>query len=644
MKKPSFLSVFVLSSIFICAQTARFEAISTKLPGFELLMEPPPKTSSLLTNQDNYYEQQKSEKNVNATFVQLGSAANAFSTAFNGRTYLWADPVLNSVVFTHRMTGGTEVEGNSRIAYDLSTDGGYSWIVDNRVFIPTGPDPGTGWPLNSGRYPQGLIINPVGNTNPDNAYYEYFSASLNGENNSWGGYVFGSNELTKIPPEATQNALTSGGDIWRVIPNAHHVTQLGVAWTVAESSKYDGLEYYYTGNLIMDRGEIVDGEIVYTEALYEFLEEGENFNDIKMAFAPDGLTGFIVAMTENLSDPVENTNYHPVLLKTTDGGETWSDSINVQLGGLYGIESVKNYLPDSIITLLDFYSDWDGNRNDLIFNMGFHVDIVVDKFGNPHLIGLISLGTTDGDWYPGLGTEWALYSEDGGESWDADPLWDQYWFDGNVGDFPVYNRPQASIDSTGRYIFYSWLDTEADQAEENNRPNIYFIYHKINNEGYSDIDNLTYFTQAWDKAFLGSQSYYVFTTNPSFEYFDIPFTYIEFEIPDDPLSAITYWYFTHSIIGDDIEDQYLLPANFKIEQNFPNPATGHTKIMVTAKTEIPVELRVSNILGQVVYKDRIKSCIHSHSFTVDVSGFDPGIYLYTVNIGNQSITKKMMVR
>ena len=164
-------------------------------------------------------------------FRQLGSSANAYSTAFNGSTYLWADPVLNAA-----------------------------------------------------RYPQGLIINPVGNTNPDNAYYEYFSASLNGENNCWGGYVFGSNELTQIPPESTQNAWSSGGDVWRVIPSAHHVTQLGVAWTVAESSWFDGEEYFYTGNLIMDRGEIVDGEIVYTEVLYEFLEEGENFNDIQYGF------------------------------------------------------------------------------------------------------------------------------------------------------------------------------------------------------------------------------------------------------------------------------------------------------------------------------------------------------------------------
>ena len=49
------------------------------------------------------------------------------------------------------------------------------------------------------------------------------------------------------------------------------------------------------------------------------------------------------------------------------------------------------------------------------------------------------------------------------------------------------------------------------------------------------------------------------------------------------------------------------------------------------------------MLGQQVYKDGLNSRSHAHSFSVNVSDFNPGIYLYTVKIGDQSITKKMLV-
>ena len=372
-----FISLILTISLF--AQTQKYQAISTKAPQEALLMEAPSNNASEYSMSDVEKESLKSSTNLSGTFIPIGVAGNAYSTLGNGRTALWADPMINSVAFTHRMTGGTEVEGNSRVAYDVSTDGGATWQTDNQVYTPTGPDPGTGYPMAGGRYCQGAIINPAGNTDPANAYYTYFIAALIGQNNIWGGYGWGSNGLIQLPPEATQTNWESAGDIWRLIPNAYHVTQQGIAWYVDESSPFDGSAHVYNGNLLLGRGEIIDGEVQYVEEVVSFLEEGEAFNDFKIAFAPDGQTGYILAMTESVSDPIDNTNYHPVFLKTEDGGESWSDPIHIQFGGEDGIESIKNYIPDSIIVQLDYYADWDGDRDELIFNMGFHVDMVVDK-------------------------------------------------------------------------------------------------------------------------------------------------------------------------------------------------------------------------------------------------------------------------
>jgi hypothetical protein len=643
MKKLLFL-ISLIISVSVFAQTQRFEAVSIKAPNQKVLPEPPTHNSSGVVESQSDADFQKSTDNLNGTFVRMGSAGNAYSTLFNGRTALWADPAINSVAFTHRMTGGTEIEGNSRIAYDVSTDGGATWQNDNHVYTPTGPDPGTGYPMAGGRYCQGAIINPEGNTDPNNAYYAYLSAALLGQNSIWGGLAFGSNSLTQIPPDATQNNWESGGDVWRLIPNAHHVTRDGIAWYVDESSQYDegSATYNYLGDLLLGRGEIIDGEIQYTEELMSFLDEGEAFNDFKIAFAPDGQVGYIVAMTESASDPVDNTTYHPVLLKTEDGGESWSDPIHVQFGGEDGIENIKNYIPDTIITQLDFYADWSGDRDELIFYMGFYVDLVVDAMGNPYMLGLISLATDEGTWYPGISTEWALYSKDGGETFDADPLWDQIWFDGMVGDVSVYNRPQIGIDYDGEHVFYSWLDSEAEQAEENDRPNIYLSGYDIEEDVYTEVENVTYFTQAWNKAFLANQSYYVFTHGEfSFEIF---FMYVEFTVPDDPLSDVYYWYIDDYILTPvDVPEFNASQQSFAVGQNYPNPATQQTEILVSADTRLPAELTISNMLGQVIYRDAATSSSISRKFSVDVSGFDPGLYLYSVKIGEKVVTKKMLV-
>jgi hypothetical protein len=625
------------------AQTINTKPVSFKAPTQELLMEAPASNAGVMGEGETPESYQKSINGVNATFIPIGNAGNAYSTAFNGRTYLWADPTINSVVFTHRMTGGTEVEGNSRVSYDVSTDGGATWQVNNQVYAPTGPDAGTGFPENAGRYPQGGIINPEGNTDPANTYYTYAATAMNGTNNNWGGYGLGSNMLTNLPPTATQANLTSEGDTWRLIPNSFHITQQGVAWYMDESSKYSAAAdaYEYTGEIYIGKGVMVDGVVSYEEELVGFLDPLEAFNDMKIAFAPDGQTGYILGMAENIGDPVPFTNYHPILMKTTDGGENWGDPIDVQLGGEDGIESIKNYLPDSIITQMEGWEDWDGDRDILWFNMGFHADMVVDAMGNPYIVGMVTLATEDG-WFPQIGSEFAIYSEDGGTTWDADELWSHIWWEGTVGDLPVYNRPQASIDYDGYNIFYSWLDSEVDQAEENDRPNIYCIGYDVEDHAYTEVVNVTYFTAAWNRAFYGSMSYYVFKI--SSEAFEIPFQYVEFTSPDVPTDPVNYWYINDFVMSPvDVPEIGQNAIDFTVGQNFPNPATNNTEILVNIKTDLPIELSVSNMLGQRVHSDVITSGAQAHAFHVNVSNFDPGMYLYTVKIGNQITTKKMLV-
>jgi hypothetical protein len=390
-----------------------------------------------------------------------------------------------------------------------------------------------------------------------------------------------------------------------------------------------------------------DGEIEYVEELYPWAEPGELINDIKVAFAPDGMTGYIVVMTDLASDPVPYTSYHPSVLKTTDGGETWSDPIEVQLGGEDGIESLKNYFSDSAFWSAGYDID-PLNRDEVYFNMGFQVDLAVDGQGNPYITGIIAIGDPDG-WYPneGLMATWNVYSKDGGTTWDADPMYDNIWMQADIGAIVAYNRPYVSTTYDGHYMFFSWLDSDIEQATANDRPNIYVVGYDTEDGTYTDIVNVTYFTQAWNRAFYGSQSYYVFMDEGDGDKYtcEIPFVFTEFSVPGDDTQECYFWYindFTMEVLVDvpQIEANAI---NFTVGQNSPNPATNTTEILVNGQTDLPIQLTVSNMLGQVVYQDVKESRAQTHAFRMNVSDFDSGIYLYTVKIGDQAVTKKMLV-
>ena len=84
-------------------------------------------------------------------------------------------------------------------------------------------------------------------------------------------------------------------------------------------------------------------------------------------------------------------------------------------------------------------------------------------------------------------------------------------------------------------------------------------------------------------------------------------------------------------------------VNVEVGQNRPNPATTKTLIDVKAPRG-DVELTVSNMLGQEIYRTEKTSNGTGVEFTVNVENFKTGVYFYTVKVGEKSVTKKMIVK
>lgn len=618
-------------------------AISTKAPLDKLFVEAPANSGSTAVNETPTRHTDMLNGRA-VTYVPIGQSGNAYGFYSNPRTYLWADPSINSVVFTHRMTGGTEIDGNSRVAYDVSTDMGANWVNNVQIYSPLGP--GAQYPDAAGRYPQGAILNPEGNTSADDAYYVYNVVAMDNSNgNLWGGIGYGSNPLTETdPPNPTQTNLTSEDGMYRQIPDAFATTQMGYSMHLEPNVPYDGAAWVYNGELIFGMGQIEDGELALEEGTIDALGEGDGINDTKIAFAPDGMTGYILIMSDSESDPQDYTNYHPIFLKTEDGGDTWSDPIHVQFGGADGIEAIKYYWPDTTIENLDAY-EAGFDRDEVWYNMGFQCDLIVDGMGNPHVTGLITLASSEG-WYPYENTmaTWHVYSNDGGITFMADPLYNNRFMEGAVGDIVQYNRPYAASTYDGHYLFFSWLDTDKASATDLNDPNIYVIGYDSEDGTYSDVENVTAFGVWWFNAYYGSMSQYVFAEqNGDMWDCEIPFVFEELTGSDaDP---VNFWYIDDYILQMplDIADNVLENQGFTVSQNQPNPASANTEVLVTTKTNGVINLTVSNMLGQQMYAESVQNNALSHSFKFNVSDYETGVYFYTITIGEKSITKKMVV-
>ena len=78
----------------------------------------------------------------------------------------------------------------------------------------------------------------------------------------------------------------------------------------------------------------------------------------------------------------------------------------------------------------------------------------------------------------------------------------------------------------------------------------------------------------------------------------------------------------------------------KLGLNYPNPAKTITSVDVEFSS-FEAQLVLSNILGEVISTQKIP---HSGTYSIDVTNIPEGVYFYTLEAGNDKITKKLTVK
>ncbi|NQT77891.1 MAG: T9SS type A sorting domain-containing protein [Bacteroidetes bacterium] len=594
------------------------------------------------------------------TIREIGNAGNAFGLCGGSRTYMWADNNIGSVAFIHRMLNPP---GTGYLAYDVSIDNGATFEIDQQVWDPNNYP--TGVANGNARYPQVVIYNPDGNTDPNNAIMSLFAPVLDASNGaSWGGYGWGTNPLTAVNPTTPTNmGYSSPGDEYIFsVPDAFHITTDGQAISY-EPSLVEGFFANYTGYLVYTSGyyDDVTSLFDYQQELIEFDITGGGADvtipSQKIAFHPDGQTGYMAMLTNNGFNELAEGAYYPVLFKTTDGGDNWDGPYTVQLGGPDGLPAVLNYLTDELLELL--YEPPIPDREELLFTTAFNIALAVDMQGNPHLSFVVGLGS--GTWtlytsiegYPGCGGMIALIhaaSYDGMNTWFADTLTRPYTF---RGIFPGSTgseiwedlRPYISTTPDASKLFFSWQNTRIENVDDNTAPDIYCMGYRVADMMYTEMYNVSLFTSIMWQSWMATASYYVFDDGAG--NYEIPFA-CQIMDPDDNIQPVSFRYVDDFVITDEdfiyVSTPEVEQEIISISKNYPNPCRDFTYVNMTLVEAAGIQLEISNLLGQKV--QTVNFGVFSkgqHKLSIDASMLESGIYIYTLSTGLDAVSGKMIV-
>jgi hypothetical protein len=548
-----------------------------------------------------------------------------------------------------------------------------------------------------GRYPNGGIYNPSGNTNVNNAYILGCGPITPGS--GWAGNWYASKQIT-TPGNTTAGAdqqahLDASPTIKKHAMSRYAFTTIegGLVRSMASivndiNSTANGPTGYGYRGAAMVKGTYNAGAFVWSvDSFVPPVNSTSAGNKILsqvpiQAWDDAGVNGYVIMLGSRSGANNAMKGYQPIVYKTTTGGASWS------------LLPANDFCDPSCFTAV-FDRTYPVSNNTVVTCANFSgsegFDAVVDANGQLHLGSMVY-----GHYYNHLdslgyryvfGTEQWSYGEAG--PFEYPVFYDFYtrptggwdymvidsmgtegpsgtsgqpgygsnlWSDGSGARMDQDARFQMSRTDDGKKIFYSW--TESDTAIANLKWN---IYPDIKWKGYdvvgkkvtprmnattldANVDQGAYYHYMCDKA-VGASSVCM----------TMPFTVTKNSGLNGGVDVDTYF------LGDQ-----LCPTSFSINPmspkagctlavtnehmfnfnviNFPNPAEKATTIVVDLKDALKFEVVLYSSVGQLLSTYKINGQVGSNEINVDLSGFAAGVYFYNVKVGNSVVTKKLVVQ
>ncbi len=442
-------------------------------------------------------------------------------------------------------------------------------------------------------------------------------------------------QTTITPPSGAAGLLwpsliTSG-------PNNNYIHMLALTSPTGNSGTvYQGLD----GALLYYRS--LDGGVTWDKpgVIIDPLTSSNYFGFGADAYAwgvPDGDTIYF-AVGDNWTDTF--------IMKSYDNGETWTK-----------VDVLTNaHKADNTTTFADPFYCCDGS-----------LSVQKDPFGIYHLAfgRMAALNDGTGRFYRPY-TDGLIYWNSTmpmlRDSLNLDTLYNNgqllgYVYANAAGDsilaIPYYGEgmtsyPQLSIDECG-YIYAIW--SAITVGNPYNGLNYRHIWEKHSSDHgvtWSDSND-------FNKGLAYIYKEYVYPSQAKLKIDNkIRFMYQSGDVPGSSIKDATN-VAVHDCTIEEREEVIALDCNIGIDdkskakvnevyQNVPNPFNGKTKIDFRVVKTGPASLEVYNLMGQQIQNIN-KGIVGAgvYQFVVDGSQFPSGVYYYTVRIGNESFTNKMIV-
>ncbi len=623
--------------------------------------------------------------------VHISGSANAFGGYQGGHEVLQYNADVNAISFVHRCspTYTSIPNGNTGVLVaKYSANQGTTW--DSTVIYAS--------TLHFGRYPAGIIYNPLGNTNINNAYIVATGETHPGAN--WDGSHFSSKKIT------TPGTNVPGTDMqWfpSTTPFVGAVKKVDFARYGSTYTK-DGLIRFY-GSIVNDpngttapayqapRGEaIIKGTFVAGAFVWSYdslvpaciTRTGGSKqiteNQAMMAWNDAGTVGYAIMNGVRAGATGSKKGYQPIIYKTTNSGASWSlmpqqDFLTPQFKGL--VDRLWSTAASTNVTV-PFFSQGEGNEAAVDVNDNLHIVTTVVGAYSTHQDSLEytgSFGTekysfpyggfgypTIYDFYTTTAGGWnyhivdSMYTEgpagaSGGGGFATNP-----WATGAV---PLDARIQVAFSPDRKKLFYSWTMTDTSTVGNlhwNAYPDLYMRGFDVTIDKITKRQNVTGGvttpSNADQSAYMHYMSNRAIVTNSVIGVYEIPFTITYNNTSDGNVPVNHYYLKGASFQNSDFNGTPFRPVGVQALANttpsyevvaYPNPASGSTTISVKLKEVKNFEINVYNTVGALVQTMNLNGQIGNNDVTLDISKLSAGVYFYNVKADNSVITNKLIV-
>ena len=416
------------------------------------------------------------------------------------------------------------------------------------------------------------------------------------------------------------------------------------------------------------------------------------FGTPHMAWDEAGTIGYVffigVDSVRLASNDTANWGYQPIVYKTTNGGTSWSQVPAIDFTDYNTFKPVLDHIypVNTNNAVIPFFTDGEG------------YDGIVDMNGDLHLVSTVvgtarahrdSIGYTfqynqggvTGYTYPhrpgALATfydftfnsstsKWgvhvvdSMYTEGPGTT-SADPGFNENPWDPSTDKVNCDARMQLSRSKDGKYITYSWAESDTaytdNNAKFNQVPDVYVRLAEVtSSRTYSMYTNEINISSSKNQIRQKATNHYV---SPKFNVVGANNGSVTIMLPATVSNntyspkmrqdlPVTHWYssaqLTFTLAGATPTGVNVAERTMEVgAQIFPNPASDFATVTVNSNSNAKAEITIVNTIGQVVKSIPVEFVNGENAYEMNISGLSSGIYMVTVTSGDMKATRKLIV-